>query len=125
MTVKFMPISCREGEHLLNSGKVVGRRDQPSDFAFRQRSSSCPSHLDAGVPGAPPGLQYALPRADTGQSVSTLPLRMPTYQSCTLQVGSQCPGTSRSFSLIFSTPLASSMTPCSSEHLTYFTSSRP
>src|SRR5439155_17857084 len=49
---------------------------------------------------------------------------MPTYQSCTLQVGSQCPGTSRSFSLIFSTPLGSSMTPCSSEHLTYFTSSK-
>src|SRR6516225_3263941 len=75
--------------------------------------------------GSAPGLQYALPRADTGQSVSTLPLRMPTYQSCTLQVGSQCPGTSRSFSLIFSTPFGSSITPCSSEHLTYFTSSRP
>src|SRR5579864_6914232 len=87
---------------------------QPPGFAFEAPSGE-----------RRPRFQYALPRAETGQSVSTLPLLIPTYQSWTLQVGSQCPGTSRSFSLIFRTPLGSSMTPCSSEHLTYFTSSRP
>ena len=41
-----------------------------------------------------------MPRALTGQIASTLPLRTPTYQSCTLQVGSQWPGTSRSLMTI-------------------------
>ena len=48
-----------------------------------------------------------MPRALTGQIFSTLPFRTPTYQSCTLQVGSQWPGTSLSFSLTFSTPFRS------------------
>jgi hypothetical protein len=61
---------------------------------------------------------HPLPRAETGQTTSTLPPRMPTYQSWTLQVGSQCPGTSRNLSLILRTPFGSSITPCSSEHLT-------
>src|SRR5690606_37805918 len=69
--------------------------------------------------------QEAFPRADTAHRVSTLPPRTPTYQTWTLQVGSQWPVTSFSFSLIFSTPSGSSTTPCSSLHLMYFTSSRP
>src|SRR5215813_13003158 len=38
------------------------------------------------------------PRALIGHSASTRPLRTPTYQSCKLTVGSQCPGMSQTFS---------------------------
>lgn len=63
-------------------------------------------------------IQYAFPRAETGQSVSTLPFRTPTYQSWRLQVGSQWPGTRRSRSLMLSRFCGSRMIPCSSELLT-------
>src|SRR6516225_119184 len=49
-----------------------------------------------GLPLSP--FQMLAPRALIGHSVSTRPLRTPTYQSCRLTVGSQCPGMSQSFS---------------------------
>ena len=42
-----------------------------------------------------------------------------TYQSCKLQVGSQCPGIKRILSLILRTLSGSAIIPCSSEHFIY------
>src|SRR5699024_12158592 len=66
-----------------------------------------------------------MPRAVTGNTRSTTPLRTPTYQSWMFTVGSQWPGTSLSFSPSLRASFGSLMTPCSSEAPTYSTSSRP
>ena len=60
------------------------------------------------------------PRAETGQTHSTRPPRTPTYQSCRLTVGSQCPGMSRTLSPIISRlePVGRLTRPCSSAALT-------
>src|SRR6056297_428900 len=108
-------------EYGLDGRKRVGAADHLlTDFLADDDDALA---LDLLVHHAAP--QYARPRAETGQTVSTLPPRTPTYQSCTLQVGSQWPGTRRSFSLTLSTASGSATTPCSSEHLTYSTSLRP
>ena len=54
------------------------------------------------------------PRAVIGHSASTRPRRTHTYQSYRLIVGSQCPGTSSSFSPSGGRALPSTQ-PCSSE----------
>ena len=58
-------------------------------------------------------------RAATGHRHSTLPFRTPTYQSNLSTVGSQCPGTRRSFSPTFgaAVSLLYCNLPCSSEAL--------
>ena len=43
-------------------------------------------------------LHHIIPRAVTGHKACTTPLRTQTNQSCRFTVGSQCPGTSSSFS---------------------------
>ena len=68
---------------------------------------------------------HAFPLALTGHKSTTDPSRTQTYQSCRLQVGSQCPGTRHNLSLIFNLFCLSSMIPCSSEQVTYEISSRP
>ena len=60
------------------------------------------------------------PRAATGHRHSTRPFRTPTYQSYRSTVGSQCPGTNRSFSPSFGAAVSepTSSFPCSSDALT-------
>src|SRR5574341_477037 len=68
-------------------------------------------------PAARLPVQVSAPRAVIGQSASTTPPRTQTYQSWRLMVGSQCPGTSSSFSpkAGAAAPAATSTKPCSSD----------
>ena len=101
--------------------KPRGRLGTASTTSIHSRPENpCPQPTPGAAPFAARQreIQYAFPRAETGQSVSTLPFRIPTYQSWMLQVGSQWPGTRRSRSWMPSTFCGSRMIPCSSEHLT-------
>src|SRR5262249_34881844 len=69
---------------------VNKRHVHASNDCFHELNAPCWKQCEA--------IQMLAPRALIGHSASTRPFRTPTYQSCRLTVGSQCPGMSHSFS---------------------------